>query len=99
MHSKGGLVKLRKGQDQPRPCLQHLRDLPCLLSVYEDLVLLSKFFQVVVETVKSRLISVELWDQKGKDFLISESKTPGKKRWLSWGHVMLFYREILEGCA
>ena len=62
---------------------------PFCICFYKDLVLLSRFFQVIVETAKSRLISVGLWDQKGKDCL---SSLRVKKSWeetlTGWAEVM-----------
>lgn len=95
----------QKGQGQPGPVSAAplwLATPSFCVSSHEDLVLLSKFFQVVVEMTRSRLICLQLWDQRGKDHLspaLSQRLWGEKSHWLGWGHVTLFYQDILEGCG
>lgn len=73
---------------------------PFCASSYEDSF--KQVFQLVVEMSRSTLISVQLWDQRGKDSLSpaqSQRLLGRKSHWFAWGHAILLYRGILEGCG
>ena len=101
LYSKGELVPGQKGQGQPGPVSaapSRFATSPFCASSYEDS--LKQVFQLVVEMTRSTLISFQLWDQRGKDSLSPARRLLGRKsQWFAWGHAILLYRDILEGCG